>query len=482
MALMRQHLQFTINRLLTGWVLWETQQLALGRILIMRWIGMTLKIYLATSLSFSKDQIYKGKAFRWIILNFAYRTDTDRSTEWHKILLAKLKEEEREKKRARREYKESNVYHFLKTCNLTFGTLLYSLANYAFLYWFEIRRYHALTSTNPQHDLNWVFMYGQVLTTIIVPLIFLIIWKLKQCSKPLCIQLATSLIPLLVVLSLVLTSGRLSYDTNYISTYLLEVWAGLVYTIALVVIKYKQKSLLNTFQTLIYSEMLMALVFYTLKYFDLFVWVYADDVLYKGTLWYAPLYNLWIIIPGVAYLFSMYLMSLMMFQSLKSKSGKRWSRSKIRVTTLLCLKAFECEILTFISLFISIEYLDVIDVFGMLIFIIAILIMSCDDTSAVFIQTVCMKRHDTFDVDISEESFTDRHKSLLDRLYEFYVVETDESILVKHRECPSSHYKEASIERFNLKFYGIKLPNVVVNHSDEKEIIRRGLTDYTEDT
>lgn len=73
------------------------------------------------------------------------------------------------------------------------------------------------------------------------------------------------------------------------------------------------------------------------------------------------------------------------------------------------------------------------------------------------------------------------------------MVETDKSILVKHRECVSSHYKEASIERFNLNFYGIKLPNASSTRSDDKDItghmgtnsdayiIRQGLTEYIED-
>lgn len=172
----------------------------------------------------------------------------------------------------------------------------------------------------------------------------------------------------------------------------------------------------------------------------------------------------------------------MMYLSQRQKLNDQWSSSKIRVTTLLCLKAFECEILTFVSMFISIEYLDVIDVFGMFIFIIAILIMSCDDTSSVFIQAVCMKQSYGFDSDYSEDTWSDRHRSVLERLYEFYVVETDESILVKHRESASQHYKEASIERFNLKFYGIVPPDVTVEHSEEKDIIRQGLNEYTQDT
>ena len=83
--------------------------------------------------------------------------------------------------------------------------------------------------------------------------------------------------------------------------------------------------------------------------------------------------------------------------------------------------------------------------------------------------------------DISEDTYVDNHNNILDKLYEFYVVETDESILVKHRESVTKHYKEASIERFNLKFYGIALPNVSANHSEEKQIIRQGLNDYTQD-
>lgn len=67
----------------------------------------------------------------------------------------------------------------------------------------------------------------------------------------------------------------------------------------------------------------------------------------------------------------------MMYYSIVLKTEQKlWSSSKIRITTLLCFKAFECEILIFISLFISVEYLDVIDVFGLFMFIIAMLIMS----------------------------------------------------------------------------------------------------------
>jgi len=100
---------------------------------------------------------------------------------------------------------------------------LYSLANYAFLYCFELRRHNALTKKKKHTDINWVFIYGQVLTIVIVPLVFLIFWKIKNRTRPCWMKLTTSLIPLLVILSLILTSGRIRYDMNYLSTYLMEV-------------------------------------------------------------------------------------------------------------------------------------------------------------------------------------------------------------------------------------------------------------------
>lgn len=154
-----------------------------------------------------------------------FRTTSDKMVEWHKVLLAKLKEEENEKRRQRlEEATDTPFMHFTKTCNLIFGTLLFSFSNYAFLYCFEIRRYNALQRPKPKyHGYNWVFMYGQVLTIIIVPLTILVIWKLRECTKPLWIQLATSLIPFLVVVSLVITSGRIRYESTYLSTYVMEV-------------------------------------------------------------------------------------------------------------------------------------------------------------------------------------------------------------------------------------------------------------------
>lgn len=149
----------------------------------------------------------------------------------------------------------------------------------------------------------------------------------------------------------------------------------MIYSVSLVVIKYAQQSMYHIFQTLLYTDMLLSLFFYLLKYLNLFVWIYTDDVLYADQLWYAPYFNPVLIIPGMAYLLSMYLTSIMMFQSQTQQKDAKWTNSKVRITTLLCLKAFEAELLTFISLFISIKYLDVLDVFGMFIFIIAILIM-----------------------------------------------------------------------------------------------------------
>lgn len=102
--------------------------------------------------------------------------------------------------------------------------------------------------------------------------------------------------------------------------------------------------------------------------------------------------------------------------------------------------------------------------------------MSWDDTSALLIQTVWMKQNYELDTQYSEESLVTqkRQQDILD----WYIVETDNSILVKHRISPTQHYKEASIERFNLKFYGIQIPHVTTNHNDEKDIIKKGLNEY----
>jgi len=170
----------------------------------------------------------------------------------------------------------------------------------------------------------------------------------------------------------------------------------------------------------------------------------------------------------------------MMSQSQRKNSKNIFSPSKVRITTLLCLKAFESEILTLISLFINSEELDIIDMMGMFVFIIAILIMSCDDTSTLLIQTIFSKEQPSFINEVSEENYNSRQKSMIDRNLEYFVVETDESLLVKHREAISSHYKEASIQRFNLKFYGINIPSSGLDPRDEKDLIRQGLTDYTD--
>lgn len=304
------------------------------------------------------------------------RSDTDKSMEWYKAMMVRLREEELQKSKNDQDG-ESAFYSFLKTCNLTFGALLFLLSNYGFLYCFEVRRYYVLTSDSAlEDDLNFVFVYSQVLTIVIIPLVIIIFWKLKKCTKPLWVQLATTLIPLLIILSLIISSGRIKYDSIYLPAYMVEICVAILFAISLVVIKFTQKSLSHTFQSLIYTDMLLSISYYILRYMNLFIWIYADDELNKGMSWFEPIINPMSIIPAVTHTISMYLLAQMMWQSQLHKSSKRWSSSKIRISTLLCLKAFECEILMFISLFISIKYLDVADVFGMLIFIIAILIMS----------------------------------------------------------------------------------------------------------
>jgi hypothetical protein len=175
---------------------------------------------------------------------------------------------------------------------------------------------------------------------------------------------------------LIISSGRIKYDSIYLPAYIVEICVAILFAVSLVVIKFTQKSLSHTFQSLIYTDMLLSISYYILRYLNLFIWIYADDELNKDMSWFEPIVNPMSIIPAVTHTISMYLLSQMMWQSQLHKSSKKWSSSKIRISTLLCLKAFECEILMFISLFISIKYLDVADVFGMLIFIIAILIMS----------------------------------------------------------------------------------------------------------
>lgn len=235
---------------------------------------------------------------------------------------------------------------------------------------------------------------------------------------------------------------------------------------------------MNTFLHIIFVEMAISVIFFFLKSLNMFVWIYADDELYPNWNILDTIFDPLIIVPAVSYTIGIFLFSLMMVQSIRAKTGRKWTKSKIRITSILCLKAFEWEILTFTSLFISIDYLDVVDVFGLLIYIIAVLIMSWDDTSSTFVQAIWLKKSDGFESEVSEVSVTEKHKILFENLIEFYVVETDQSIVVKHREAASKHYKEASIEYFGLKFYGINLNNVDINHSDEREIIRRRLNEF----
>lgn len=218
---------------------------------------------------------------------------------------------------------------------------MYSAANYVFLYCFEVRRANIIINNKiPEEERNWTFLYGQVLTIVIVPLIFLIIWKLARIKKPSWIKVGTLLIPLLVVLSLIITSGRIKYDSHYLSLYMIEIGAALLYAISLAVMKHTQKSFYNTVQTIFYSDMLLSCVFYLLRYFKMFVFIYEDQI-HPNVAWYSPLQNSLIIILGMSYLTSILLISQMMWHSQKQKSGHRWSSSKVRITTLLCLKAFE---------------------------------------------------------------------------------------------------------------------------------------------
>ena len=244
---------------------------------------------------------------------------------------------------------------------------------------------------------------------------------------------ATTLIPFLVVLSLVLTSWKLYYESNYFTIYTMEIGAASLFTISIYIIKYTQKSFYHTFQTMVYSDLLLSLSCILLRYFYIFPWIYTERELYKDVLWYTPLTSPYILVVGAFYLSSCFLISLMMWQSQPKKVENQWSRSKIRITTLLCLKAFECEILILISLFIHSEELDIVDMLGMFVFIIAILIMSCDDTSALLIQTLCVARQNSLEIETDDDNYSNQ-SNLIDKYYEYFVVETDESILVKHRE------------------------------------------------
>ena len=211
----------------------------------------------------------------------------------------------------------------------------------------------------------------------------------------------------------------------------------------------------------------------------MFVWIYSDDELYPNIKWYNSITNPAMIVPTVTYIAGIYLVWVMMAQLIKIPQSQRKNSNKIRITTVLWMKAFECEILTFISLFISIDYLNIVDVFGIFVFIIAILIMSWDDTSLVFIKELWRNNEESIESDATDDNFSERQKYTFENLTEFYVVETDDSIHVKHREAVSKHYKEASLQYFWLKFYGIDLTNKI-NQSDEREYIRQKLNEFYE--
>lgn len=234
------------------------------------------------------------------------------------------------------------IAELCRTFGLIFGASLYSISTCLFFYLFETRRYMAVTQdTSMTHESNLVFLYGQVITSAIYPLVFLIIWKLKNCDKPFWIRVTTLLIPLLIILSSVITSGRFHYQINYLSSYLKETCTALLFTLSLWIIKYTQKSMMNTFLTIVFTEMVISGVFWLLKYLKIFIWIYSDNELYPNEYLYEIIIDPLIVIPAVCYTISIFLTSLMMAQSIRAKTGKKWTNSKIRITSLLCLKAFE---------------------------------------------------------------------------------------------------------------------------------------------
>lgn len=395
-------------------------------------------------------------------------------------IMERIREQEQEIQNTPELSQGERWFNFLKTWNLTFGTLLLSLSQYAYLYCFESRRFYAHLMYKGDKGINYIWIYGQVLAMVIVPLLFLVGWKIYKCNKPLWIMMATTLIPFLVVLSLVLTSWKFYGEGFYFTVYCFETGSSVLFAMSLAIIKYTQKSYMHTFKTMVYSDLILSVCGILLKYMGLFPYIYSERELLKHVPWYTWLSNPLIIVVGIFYLLSNFLISHMMWQSQERKSSENWTSSKIRITTLLCLKAFECEILTLISLFLNSDELGIVDMMGMFVFIIAILIMSCDDTSTLLIQTVFSQEESISDYEIREESHISHQKSFIDKNFEYFVVETDESLLVKHREAISPHYKEASIQRFNLKFYGINIPTNGVSPTDEKDLIRQGLTDYTD--
>ena len=54
------------------------------------------------------------------------KSEADKSNEWQRALLAKIRKQEQEDNQVSKGQKDSNLFHFLKTCNLIFGTLLLS--------------------------------------------------------------------------------------------------------------------------------------------------------------------------------------------------------------------------------------------------------------------------------------------------------------------------------------------------------------------
>ncbi|CAI2361570.1 unnamed protein product [Moneuplotes crassus] len=438
------------------------------------------------------DDSEEASGFRKSKKESFMKSDTDKSLYVHQRILEKIQEQEQQLSEFE-EDDDTRTFECFQTCNLAIGAILFSLSHYGFLYCFESRRYYSSSSSRlPDKDLNHTWMYGQTLVMIIVPLIFLMVWKIYKCDKPVWVRMATTLIPFLIILSLVLTSWKIYYELHFFAVYCFEITASIIFAISLTIIKYTQKwkdleredssftqkSYMQTLRAIIYSELGLSIAFLGLKYIDWYPRIYSEKVFYRSLVWYESLFNPFILLVGGFYLLSIFLLSHMMSQTKEKGSYSIWTPSKIRVSTLLCMKAFESEALILISLFNHSEELDILDMLGMFIFMIALLIMSCDDTSTILMQTIFAQEKPNFETFISER--LQLQHPTIERNFEYFVVETDESMLVKHREAVSKHYKEASIQRFSLKFYGINIPNEGVEPNDEKDLIRKGLNEYIE--
>lgn len=175
------------------------------------------------------------------------------------------------------------------------------------MYCFEKRRYYVAVYQNGKlSKMNWTYIYGQTMTMIMFPLILLVLWKYTQSNKPILIKITTSLIPLIVIVALIITSGNLKYNSAYFYEYIFEIGAAFLFTISLSIIKYTQKTMYHTFQTIIYSDLMIAILFYFLKYMKSFVHIYYDDILHPNVNWIDILRNPIVILLGISYCISIY--------------------------------------------------------------------------------------------------------------------------------------------------------------------------------